>query len=116
MVAAPIFWPLALPQPRRVEVVLSFFTGWFPRACSRLKVFICYGRQDRELAKEIGQAFTNAGHDVFIDANSLKVASDFNEAIRKAITRADRFIFLASHHSLSPAAYPQTELGFAEKR
>ena len=95
---------------------MSSLARWLPSLCSRLKIFICYGREDRDLANEIGQSLTNAGHDVFIDANSLKVATDFNDVIRNAIGRADRFIFLASRHSLSAEAYPQTELGFAQKR
>jgi hypothetical protein len=95
---------------------LSFLSRWFPTPCSRLRVFICYAREDRALAREIGQTLTNDGHDVFIDANSLSVATDFNEVIRRAIDRADRFVFLISRHSMENAAYPQTELGFAEKR
>lgn len=88
----------------------------FPTSCSRLRIFLCYAREDRNLAREIAQALTNDGHDVFIDANSLRVATDFNEEIRRAIGRADRFVFLASRHSLAADAYPQTELGFAQKR
>lgn len=89
---------------------------WLPRSCSRLRIFICYAREDRDLAIGITHALTNDGHDVFIDANSLKVSTDSNEEIRRAIGRADRFVFLASRHSLSPGAYTQTELGFAQKR
>ena len=95
---------------------MGFLTRHFPAACSRLKIFICYGHDDRALAHEISQALTNAGHDVFVDANSLKAGGDFQAAIRDYISRADRFVFLASHHSLSPKAYPQTELGFAQER
>lgn len=88
----------------------------FSKSCLRLRIFLCYAREDRNLAREIAQTLTNDGHDVFIDANSLKVATDFNEEIRRAIGRADRFVFLASRHSLAADAYPQTELGFAQKR
>ena len=95
---------------------MSVLTRLFPSACSRLRVFICYAREDKALAVDIAHTLTNAGHDVFIDANSLKVATDFNEEIRNAIRRADRFIFLASRNSLARGAYPLTELGFAEKR
>lgn len=95
---------------------MKFLTRLFPAACSRLRIFICYAREDRDLAVDIGHALTNDGHDVFIDANSLRVATDFNEEIRNAIGRADRFVFLVSRHSLDRQAYPQTELGFAEKR
>ena len=95
---------------------MGLLTRLFPAACSRLKVFICYGRNDRPLAVDIGQALTNAGHDVFVDANSLHASDDFQERIRDYIRDADRFVFLASAHSMSGTAYPQTELGFAEKR
>jgi hypothetical protein len=95
---------------------VRLLTRLFPVACSRLRIFICYAHEDGDLAKEIGQTLTNDGHDVFIDANSLKVSTDFNEVIRRAIARAHRFVFLASRHSLAPGAYPQTELGFAQKR
>ena len=95
---------------------MSLLTRLFPVACSRLRIFICYAREDRDLAKTIGQTLTNDGHDVFIDANSLRVSTDFNEVIRRAIARAHRFVFLASPHSLAPGAYAQTELGFAQKR
>ncbi len=95
---------------------MSKVFGFLPTTCSRLRIFLCYAREDRDLAVDIAHALTNDGHDVFIDANSLRVATDFNEEIRRAIGRADRFVFLASRHSLRPGVYPLTELGFAEKR
>lgn len=95
---------------------MSFLTRLFPAACSRLKIFICYGHKDGTVAHAIAQSLTNDGHEVFIDVNSLTVGSDYNEKIRDFIDRADRFVFLASSHSLSLEAYPQTELGFAQKR
>jgi hypothetical protein len=94
---------------------LGDLSRWFPSSWSRLRIFICYARGDRELARDIWQTLTNAGHDVFIDANSLKAGTDFTEEIRNAIARADRFVFLVSKHSMAAEAYPQTELGFAEK-
>jgi hypothetical protein len=94
----------------------NFLSRLFPPSCSRLRVFICYAHGDRPLAEELAQALTNDGHEVFVDLKSLKVAADYNEEIRRFIERADRFIFLASKHSLSPQSYPQTELSFAEKR
>jgi len=95
---------------------MGFIVRSFPNTWSRLRIFICYAREDRNIAIDIQQSLINAGHDVFIDANSLRVATDFNEEIRSAISRADRFIFLASKHSLPKESYPQTELGFAQKR
>jgi hypothetical protein len=89
---------------------------WFPASCSSLSIFVCYAHEDRRLAEEIAQALTNDGHNVFIDANKLKVSGDFNETIRRAIERADRFIFLISKASMGQGKYPQTELDFAKDR
>jgi hypothetical protein len=91
-------------------------TSWLPASCSRLKIFVCYAHEERKLAEEIAQALTNDGHEVFIDANKLKVSGDFNEDIRQAIATADRFIFLISRTSIAHGKYPQTELGFAQER
>jgi len=95
---------------------MSKLARWFPKSCTRLSIFVCYAHEDRKLAEEIAQALTNDGHEVFIDANKLKVAGDFNEAIRRAIEGADRFIFLISKASMGQGKYPQTELDFAKDR
>lgn len=89
---------------------------WFPASCSRLSIFVCYAHEDRVLAEEIALALTNDGHNVFIDANKLKVSGNFNETIRRAIESADRFIFLISKSSMGQGKYPQTELDFAKDR
>lgn len=95
---------------------MSRLARWFPLLCSRLKIFVCYAHEDRKLADEIAQALINDGHEVFIDANKLKVSGDFNTVIRRAIESADRFIFLISKASMGQGKYPQTELDFAKDR
>jgi TIR domain len=89
---------------------------WFPGWCSRLKIFMCYAHEDKQLASEIAQSLTNDGHDVFLDANKLQVSGDYNEVIRRAIEDSDRFIFLISKASISQGKYPLTELGFAQAK
>jgi hypothetical protein len=81
-----------------------------------LRIFICYASEDRDLARRIHQTLTNDGHDVFIDANSLRVGDGWNEKLRAAIQRTDRFVFLASRHSLRPGAFTLTELDMAQTR
>ncbi len=95
---------------------MSGLARWLPAPCSRLSIFVCYAHEERKLAEEIAQALTNDGHEVFVDANKLKVSGDFNEDIRRAIEAADRFIFLISRSSIAHGKYPQTELGFAQAR
>lgn len=95
---------------------MSALARRLPSFCSRLSIFVCYAHEDRGLAEEIAQALTNDGHEVFIDANKLKVSGDFNEDIREAINSAERFIFLISRASMGRGKYPQTELGFAQQR
>ena len=89
---------------------------WFPASCSRLSVFICYAAEDRKVAEEIAQALTNDGHDVFIDTKQISVSGAYNARIRRAIERADRFIFLISQASVTRGHYPRSELRFAQKR
>jgi len=95
---------------------MSALARWLPASCSRLNIFVCYAHEERSLAVEIAQALTNDGHEVFIDADKLKVSGDFNEDIRRAIAAADRFIFVISKASMARGKYPQTELGFAQER
>ena len=95
---------------------MSGLARWFPFSCSRLRVFVCYAHEDKKLAEEIAQALTNDGHNVFIDTNRLTVAGDYNDVIRHAIERADRFIFLISRASVGQGKYPLTELSFAQSK
>ena len=87
-----------------------------PAACSRLSIFISYATPQRAQADEIAQVLKNAGHHVFFDRESLVASVDYNDRIRRAIERADRFIFLASRESLSPGRFTMTELQFARER
>ncbi len=91
-------------------------TKFFPGFCSRLKIFLCYAHEDRHIADEISQTLTNSGHDVFMDVSKLKAGGDFNEAIRRAIAGADRFIFIISKASVAAGKFTLTELNFAQER
>jgi hypothetical protein len=86
------------------------------RFCTRQKLFVSYASEDRPIAEEIAQALTLEGHDVFFDRRSLKASDHYGERIRKAVTSADRLIFLISRHSLSPGSFTLTEVEFAQTR
>ena len=87
-----------------------------PAVCSRLRIFISYATPQRAQAEEISQALRNAGNDVFFDKQSLVASVDYNDRIRTAIEKADRFIFLVSRESLTPGRFTLTELEFAKQR
>ena len=89
---------------------------WFPRACSRLRVFICYASEHRPLAEEIAQTLRNNGHTVFFDRDSLPPGHDYNDRIRRTIKSVDRFVFLASRSALAHGKYTLTELDFVKSR
>ncbi len=89
---------------------------FLPAACSRLSIFICYATPQRAQAEEIAQALSNAGHTVFFDQQSLVASADYNDRIRRAIERADRFVFLASRDALTLGRFTLTELAFARER
>lgn len=95
---------------------MTLLSSVFPNSCSRLKIFICYSHDSERVAQDIAQAVKNDGHEVFIDSESLKASSDYNEKIRNAIYSADQFIFLISQGSIAPGKYTLTELSFAEQR
>lgn len=73
---------------------------WLPKFCSRQRIFLCYSNEHRPLAEEIAYTLRNDGHIVFFDKDTLPPARDYNERIRSAIRRVDRFIFLATRSAL----------------
>jgi hypothetical protein len=95
---------------------MRWLADWSPSSWSSLKIFICYATEDRDAAEEIAHTLRNDGHDVFVDAHSLRVSNDFHQDIRRAIAASDRFIFLVSQASIAQGKYTQTELAFAQQR
>ncbi len=89
---------------------------FLPGACSRLSIFISYATPQRAKAEEIAQALKNAGHHVFIDRESLQASVDYNDRIRRAIQKCDRFVFLATRDAFTPGRFTLTELEFAKAR
>jgi len=86
--------------------------GW----CSRQRIFLSYSSEDRPIAESIAQALRNARHKVFFDKSSLPAGSDYNDQIRRAVTAADKFIFLATRAGLARGKYTLTELEYAQKK
>jgi hypothetical protein len=82
-----------------------------------MRVFLSYASEQRDLAEELAQRLKSVRRiDVFFDRESLIPGDPFDLRIRRALARADVFVFLASPDSLRPGAYTLTELGFAQKQ
>lgn len=81
----------------------------------RMKIFLSYASQDRDVAQSIHRALVEQGHDVFFDREDLMPSEEFHNHIRRSIERADLFIFLISENAIDPGSYTLNELDIAEK-
>jgi WD40 repeat protein len=79
-------------------------------------VFLCHASEDEPSAEEIQLALSNAGCEVFYDAQSLPPAGDYQARIRTAIRNCDVFVFIASATSIAPGRFSLTELKFVRER
>jgi hypothetical protein len=69
-----------------------------------MRIFLSYGSEDREVAREVAAALRASGHRVFFDRTAL--APGISDAI----------IFLLSPSTLKPGRYPLSEIELAERR
>jgi len=79
-------------------------------------IFLSYSRADLAHAEQIEANLKQAGHKVFFDKHSIKIAEDFNRVIWTEIQKADLFIYLISENSVRKGSYALTELTLAEKK
>jgi hypothetical protein len=63
------------------------------------KIFISYSRKDTKVAAAYRLAQMAAGHDVFMDTESIHTGEDWKVALAKAIDEADMFQLFWSQHS-----------------
>jgi formylglycine-generating enzyme required for sulfatase activity len=80
-----------------------------------MRIFLSYASEDRPVAEAINLALSAQGHDVFFDRKDLPPGDEFNIRIRRAIERADLFVFLVSAQALDPGSYTLNELEIAQK-
>lgn len=76
------------------------------------KIFISHASQDSELASRLCTDLRNAGQDVLIDLDDLKLGSDSVEFMNSALTESDIVVLLYSVHTNS-AAWQKKELNAA---
>ncbi|HEX9278533.1 MAG TPA: SUMF1/EgtB/PvdO family nonheme iron enzyme [Casimicrobiaceae bacterium] len=80
-----------------------------------MNIFLSYASEDRAAATAIQLAIREQGHEVFFDRDDLPPGDEYDTRIRRAIERADLFVFLISAESLDSGSYTLTELEIAEK-
>lgn len=81
-----------------------------------VRIFLSHASQQVAVAEAVAVALRNAGHDVFLDKDSLPAAQSYDDRIRAAIGRSDMFLFLISPQSVDSGRYTLTELKFARER
>lgn len=82
----------------------------------KMLIFIAYASEDRSIAEEIHFALIAAGHETFFDKANLPPGHDYHDRIRRAVERADVFVYLASPESVAPGNYALTELNYARSK
>ena len=80
-----------------------------------MRIFLSYASQDRPSAEAINRALLEQGHDVFFDREDLPPGEEFHTRIRRAIEKADLFVFLVSEDAIDSGSYTLNELEIAEK-
>jgi formylglycine-generating enzyme required for sulfatase activity len=81
-------------------------------------VFVSHAREDGDAAEAIALAVRAAGHDVFFDRDpvALPPGEEYDARIRRAIERADLFVFCLSPAAIDAGSYTLTEIEIATGR
>jgi hypothetical protein len=82
----------------------------------RLRIFISYASEHRQIADRVALGLRSEGNDVFFDRDKLPAGDIYDRRIREAINRCDLIVFLISPESVAPGSYALTELGFAREK
>jgi len=80
-----------------------------------MNLFISYASEQHDLAERLAIALRNEGHGVFFDSDDLRAGENYNERLRKAIDKSDRFIYLISPDSVEAGSYARSELQMAQR-
>jgi hypothetical protein len=81
-----------------------------------MKIFLSYGSEDREIAREVAATLRASGHRVFFDRTELSPGDEFHAEIARQLQLSDAIIFLLSPSMLEAGRYPLSEIELAERR
>ena len=83
----------------------------------KMKIFISYSRMDAsDYAKYMYEYFSNEGHDVFIDVNSIRIGDAWASSITENISNCDIFIVILTRSYLQPEIEKEVFLAQKEKK
>lgn len=77
-----------------------------------LRVFLCYAREDKSVARTLYKRLTNDGFDAWFDEEKLLPGQDWDMEIEKAVQSSDVVIVFLSNHSVTKEGYIQKELKY----
>jgi hypothetical protein len=83
---------------------------------AKMKIFLSYASDNRNIAEPIALTLRARGHQVFLDKDDLPTASSYDLQIARAVAECDLMIYLISPSSVKQGRYTLTELSFARKR
>jgi hypothetical protein len=76
----------------------------------RLKIFVCYAKEDRERVRKVVKRVTELGHEVWFDDRSVRGGRDWRREITVAIRRSDVVLACLSTRSVAKRGFVQKEL------
>lgn len=79
----------------------------------RLRIFISYASEQKNIAEPIAFSLRARGHTVFLDKDDLPAGRSYDDQIQKAVEQSDVMIYLVSPASVAKGRYTRTELEFA---
>ncbi|PLX54638.1 MAG: hypothetical protein C0629_16645 [Chromatiales bacterium] len=82
----------------------------------RVRIFLSYASDDREIAEKIASRLELEDHTVFFDREGLQSGKGYDQQIRQAINDCDLLIFLISPDAVATGRYTLTELKFAKQK
>ena len=77
---------------------------------SDIKVFICYAREDREVAKRLYDDLKGAGVSPWMDTEDLLPGQNWKVIIPQVLKESSYVLVLLSSHSVSKRGFVQKEL------
>jgi WD40 repeat protein len=84
----------------------------FVREAEVADVFVSYSRRDYAFVRQLVDAVSRAGKEVWLDTEDIADSEVFPEAVRRAIEGSDAFVFVISPSSVA-SAYCENEVEYA---
>jgi TIR domain len=79
----------------------------------RLKPFICYAREDEDVAERLADYLRDCGATPWLDRHQLKGGDAWKAKIRRAMRDASHILLLISRHSVTKRGFVQNEVRWA---